>query len=115
MAFRDHEFAEVSAVLNSYIEQHAPPREIRHKVDLQYRTRGQSIEIYLVRPSNFAPGETIEEAVAKLTYVRSDASRRILWMRSDLKWHLYEPRPVVQSLLEALAIVREDRHGCFWG
>jgi hypothetical protein len=36
-------------------------------------------------------------------------------MRSDLKWHAYEAGPEDGSLQEALAVVDEDAHCCFFG
>ena len=36
-------------------------------------------------------------------------------MRSDLKWHGYEPNPEVDDLSDFLSIIEEDKYGCFWG
>jgi hypothetical protein len=34
----------------------------------------------------------------------------VFWMRSDLKWHGYEPVPEVRSLAEFLAVVGRDEY-----
>jgi hypothetical protein len=36
-------------------------------------------------------------------------------MRSDLKWHGYEPNPEVETLSDFLDIIQKDPYGCFWG
>jgi len=40
---------------------------------------------------------------------------KLYWMMSDLKWHGYEPKPIVPTLSEALIEVKNDPHGCFFG
>ena len=57
----------------------------------------------------------MEEAIAKATYVRTRDLWKIFWMRADLKWHGYEPVPTVGSIDKFLAVVNEDRYGCFFG
>jgi hypothetical protein len=36
-------------------------------------------------------------------------------MRTDLKWHRYEPTPEAVDLEGFLAIVEDDHYGCFYG
>ncbi len=57
----------------------------------------------------------MEHPIAKATFVRSTALWKIFWMRSDLKWHGYEPLPVVGSIEKFLATVEKDEYACFWG
>jgi len=62
-----------------------------------------------------APEEKIELPVAKATYVRTVRGWRVFWLRQDMKWHSYKPLPVVATIDEFVALVQEDRDGCFFG
>ncbi|PEN13190.1 hypothetical protein CRI94_11140 [Longibacter salinarum] len=115
MAFSTEELATYESILDAYIERNRPPAEIRDKVDLSYRIERQSVVIFEIRPSMFRPGEKIEEAVAKTTYVRTTNHWRVFWQRADLKWYGYEPDPIVQELPEFLRLVEEDEYNCFYG
>ena len=88
---------------------------IRDKVDLAYRISGHSIEIFEIRPHFMKKCEKVEQAVAKTTFVRTQNIWRLFWMRRDLKWHSYEPRPEVASLEEFLDVVERDEYCCFFG
>jgi len=53
----------------------------------------------------------IEEA-SKITFVKSRNIWKLLWKRSDLKWHLYKEYINLDNLLDE---IRDDPKGCFWG
>ncbi|MFA0900803.1 DUF3024 domain-containing protein [Vibrio cholerae] len=36
-------------------------------------------------------------------------------MKSDLKWHAYEPIPEVKFLEVFFEVLQDDAYGCFWG
>lgn len=100
----------------AFIEQRRPPPHIRPKLDLDYRIKGQSVEIFEIRPAfQGAPGETMEHSVAKATYLRTQDVWRVFWQRADLKWHSYEPAPTVVSIDDFHFLVRQDAYACFWG
>jgi hypothetical protein len=115
MAFTELESRRHHKLMQLYVETNRPPPEIRPQLDLSYRILGQSIEIFEVRPSFKNPKETMEEPVAKATYVRRAHEWRIYWQRADLKWHRYEPYPTASSLGEFLNVVTKDEHCCFYG
>lgn len=93
-----------------------PPPHVRPRLDLGFRVKGQSAEIFEIRPDWRGPaGEQRESAVAKATYVRARGVWRVFWQRSDLKWHGYEPRPEVKSIEEFASLVSEDAYACFFG
>lgn len=94
---------------------HRPPLHLRDKVREGQRIDGQSIELFLNRPAYRRPGEWIEEAIAKIKYIRSKDVWAIYWRRADLKWHRYEPCPESQSLSDPLAEIHRDDHACFFG
>ena len=116
MAFTQFEAARINKVVSAFISEHRPPPQIRPKLDLAYRLKVQSVEIFEVRPRwRGAPGETMEQAVAKATYIKARDLWRVYWQRADLKWHNYEPVPEVGSIEKFLTLVGEDKHACFFG
>jgi hypothetical protein len=84
-------------------------------VDLTHRISRQSVEIIEVWPVFRNPAEKYESPVAKATYVRTRDRWRAFWMRRDLKWHGYPPKPEVATFAEFLALVDRDEYACFFG
>ena len=116
MALSELEKARVGRVVGTFVEQRRPPPHIRPKLDLAFRVAGQSVEIFEIRPRwRGAPGETMEQSVAKATYVRAGGVWKVFWKRADLKWHAYQPVPQVGTIEEFVALVAEDQLGCFFG
>jgi hypothetical protein len=50
-----------------------------------------------------------------LTRISDPYFRQVFRKRADLKWHGYPPTPCVGSIEKFLALVAEDKHGCFFG
>ena len=115
MSLTELEATRTKKVVGEFIERHRPPPHLRHELDLGYRITAQSVEIFEIRPVWQRPQEKMENAVAKATFVRSQAIWKVYWLRADLKWHSYEPAAEVRSLSEFLSVVEKDAHGCFWG
>ena len=116
MAFSEIETKRLQKLVGAFVEKHRPPPHVRPKLDLAFRIERQSVEIFEVRPKwRGEPGETMEHSVAKATFVRSDDCWKVYWKRADLKWHRYPGKPVVWSIERFLALVEEDKHGCFFG
>jgi hypothetical protein len=105
---------DIIEVMESFIEKHRPPEEIRHQLDMSYKIESQSIFIFEIRPRWDKPEEKIHCEVAKATYVKSKDNWKVYWMRGNLKWYPYKP-PTVQSLKKFTELVGEDKFGCFWG
>ena len=115
MAFSEFEAKKIERAASEFLEDRRPPVEIRPKLDLDVRVSGQSVQIVEIRPHFREPATIIESPVAKATYVKKSQRWKIYWMRADLKWHGYQPDPVVQSIEEFLEIVERDEYGCFYG
>ena len=115
MGFSEFEQKAVTKALDAFLKRRKPPAHIRPNLDIRYHLSGQSIQIVEVRPHWREADRIMETPVAKLTYVRSRALWKIYWMRQDLKWHSYEPVAQVGTIEKALAVVDEDRYGCFFG
>lgn len=106
--------AQVARTVRAFLDSRRPPQEMRSKLDYGFRYHRQSVELFEVRPKwGGQPGKT-ESAFAKATFVKTTGVWKIYWMRSNLKWHPYEPA-TVRSLKGFLKLVNEDKHGCFFG
>ncbi|UII26598.1 DUF3024 domain-containing protein [Fulvivirga maritima] len=107
--------AETINALEVFLGKHRPAEHIRQELDLSYKIENQSIIIFDIRPHWMNKEEKIESPVAKTTWVKAQNIWKIYWMRSNLKWHGYDPKPKVKTIEEFLDIVEKDAHGCFWG
>ncbi len=112
MAFNQSEIDLIKMEMDGYIAKIRPKQEIRDKLDISYKISGQSVEIFEIRPD--MKGRIMNSPIAKTTYIRTNNTWKIFWMRADLKWHSYET-PVVKSLKEFIKIVDDDEYCCFWG
>lgn len=115
MAFDEFTRHRIEKAVSTFIEKRRPPAYIRKEYDLGFSVKGQSVEIFEIRPHWQHPEETIESPVAKTTYVKTQDIWKTYWMRQDLKWHSYEPLLEVAIIEEFLAEVDSDPHHCFWG
>lgn len=115
MSLSEFEIKRYTKAVEQFLEKRRPPTHLRDEVDIGARLVRQSIEIFEIRPVWNDPSEKMKSSVAKATYVKSRDRWKVYWMRADLKWHGYDPCPVVRTLEEFLELVDEDSHGCFWG
>ncbi len=115
MAISEFERKRCERELKKFMDKNRPPPHIRSQLDLDYRIRNQSVEIFEVRPDWKDPGLKMENPVAKTTYVKKDKRWKVFWMKADLKWHRYDPASTVERFEDFLAIVAEDEYACFFG
>jgi spore coat polysaccharide biosynthesis protein SpsF (cytidylyltransferase family) len=115
MALSEFELKKCEKVVGVFVEKRRPPLHVRKQLDLGFRIKGQSVEIFEIRPLWNDPKKKIEEAVAKTTYVKNSKEWNVYWQRADLKWHRYDPNPSVKSLEEFLDLVAKDEYACFFG
>jgi len=115
MAFNEIQNKKIELVVEGYLERKRPPVEIRKDLDISYRIENQSVYIYEIRPQWDDKSKIMNIDVAKTTYVAKKNIWKIFWMRSDLKWHGYEPDPIVENIEEFIDIVETDEYCCFWG
>lgn len=102
-------------IVGAFVERRRPPPDLRAQVDLAFRIRGQSVEIFEIRPVWNDETRTIEHWIAKATYNRGKGIWKLYWQRADLKWHAYQPVPEVTALEQFVAVVDADEYGCFFG
>jgi len=115
MPLSEFELKRCEKLMAVFLERKRPAASIRKELDIGFRIRNQSIEIFEIRPVWDNPSDVMEHPVAKTTCVKSRACWKIYWMKADLKWHGYEPMPEVALLEEFLDAVERDPFGCFWG
>jgi len=115
MAFSEFELKKVQVEVGRFIEANRPPADMRDKLDLGFKIERQSIILFEISPRRDRPEETMHHPVAKATYSKAALCWKVYWQRADLKWHRYEPEPLVDQLVDFLDIVNEDKHACFWG
>ena len=115
MSFDEVARKRIESAVAAYVQKRRPPVHIRPELDIGFRIAGQSVEIFEIRPSFHRPKELREGPVAKATFVKSRALWKVLWHRSDMKWHSDAPVPMVGSIEKFLELVDADPHGCFWG
>jgi hypothetical protein len=115
MALSEFEIKRCEKLIGQYVEKRRPPAYIRNELDLDFRIKGQSVEIFEISPAWREPGVKIESPVAKSTYIKTKQIWKIYWQRADLKWHRYDPDPEVKTIEQFLEVVEQDEYGCFYG
>lgn len=115
MALTELELRRCEKELEKFFARRRPPPQIRDELDIGYRIKGQSVEIFEVRPGWQDPTTKMEHPIAKATYVRTRKYWRVFWMRRDLQWHGYEPHAEVTTLAAFLKVIDRDEYGCFFG
>jgi hypothetical protein len=98
-----------------FLSRRRPPPEIRDQLDLKVEIKNRDLLLLEVRPQWNDKSKTQEHPVAKMKWVGTQNVWRLFWMRQDLKWHLYEPKPEARSIKALFEEVERDPHGCFFG
>jgi hypothetical protein len=115
MAFTPEQLKQVETELTRWLAKHRPAEEIRSQTDFGYTINGQDIILEEIRPIYFKPGEIGRYPFAKIKFDKSSELWKIYWMRGNLKWYPYDPKPAVGRLDLALKEVMDDPHHCFFG
>ncbi|WP_426417791.1 DUF3024 domain-containing protein [Aestuariirhabdus sp. LZHN29] len=115
MAFSELEIARYKKEVGAYVEGKRPAIHIRKELDIGFRVKGQSVEIFEIRPRWEDSTEILEHPVAKATYVKTQKTWKVFWQRADLRWNGYKPVLTVATITEFLTLVEADEYACFWG
>ncbi len=115
MAFSKIETKRYERQVAAFVEKRRPPEHIRDELDIGFRIKGQSVEIFEIRPVWLNPDKKMECPIAKATYVRTKRVWKVYWQMRDLKWHGHPTHPEIRSLKKFLKLVDEDALCCFWG
>jgi hypothetical protein len=79
MTLSEFEEKKYEKIMKDYVEKHRPPVHLRNEVDLSFLVKGQSVELFEIRPLWDDKTKNIEVAVAKATYVKSQKIWRVYW------------------------------------
>lgn len=115
MAIDSLQTLEIIETMEQFLTRKRPPEHIRPRLDIGYKIENQSILVLEIRPQFDKPEIIREYPVAKATYVKTKNHWKVYWMRADLNWYSYTPRPTVKSVKAFAKLVEEDKHHCFWG
>lgn len=113
MAIDALDAVEIIEVLENYIARNRPPEHIRKQLDIGYRIENQSIYLFELRPDWQIPEIIRHEDFAKTTFVKRQNTWKVYWLRGNLKWYTYDPKPQVKKLIDFLKLVDEDKYACF--
>ena len=104
------------STIKKYVESLRPDNpEIRAQLDFGYSYNGKVAILYEIRPVWNNPKEIQNIEFAKIRFYKSRQEWHLYWMRASGKWELYEPFPVSTHLEKIIGIIKEDKHGCFYG
>ena len=104
------------ATIKNYVSSLRPEnQEIRAQLDFGYSYDGKVIVLYEIRPVWNNPKEIQHIECAKIRVYKSRQEWNLYWMRASGKWELYEPFPKSTHLDNIIDIIKEDKHGCFYG
>ncbi len=115
MALTKEQLQEIDEAGQSFLKKRRPSVEIRNQLDLAYRVEGQSVLVYEIKQNWLKPDQYHESPVAKTTFVQTQNHWKVFWMRSDLKWYSFSPRPTVKTIKVFFKLVDEDKQACFFG
>jgi len=115
MEFTEFDKTWVENAVEAVLGKRRPSSNAGKEGNLGYRITGQSIEVFVIRPS-FRDEKVLHEIpIAKGTFIESKKVWKLFWYKSDLRWHRYNPMPSAQTIEELLAEIDADRYACFWG
>ncbi len=115
MAINILQTLEVIEVMENFLSRQRPPEHIRNQLDIGYSIENQSVIIFEIRPQWNKPTIILEHPFAKTTFVKTKNKWKVFWMRADLKWHSYSPKPTVTNLKDFTKLVEKDEYHCFFG
>ena len=104
----------VKTVLSKYCEKRVP-MEVRNKLRLSFKIRGNSVTLLEERTAFRRPDDWIEVPIAQFRYNPKENLWMLYCRDRNRKWHIYEyckPHSDIQALLKSL---EDDTIGIFWG
>ena len=114
MAFTEIELKRIEKTVGEMCERRSPA-QYRDELRTTFEVKGYDVTVYEERPHWKNPEKWTKEPVAKFKYTRKDDVWKLYWMRSDLKWHSFEPSSRKKTLEALVKEVDSDPHGAFFG
>ena len=63
-----------------------------------YEVHGHTVSMYQERAPWRGEGDWTREGIARFRFNRSRGRWQLYWMRSELRWHLYDPDEITTDL-----------------
>ena len=89
--------------------------EIKKQLDIGYSYDGKVIVLFEIRPVWGNPSEIQNIEFAKIRFYQSRREWNLYWMRVSRKWELDAPFAKSTYLDKMIVVIKEDKHGCFFG
>ncbi len=100
--------------IKTNVEKMRPPIEIRKQLDIGFSFEKNVLILFEIRPNFMDESIIMNLEFAKARYYKSQEKWKIYWMRANEKWELYEVEEV-SNLDDFFKVIKEDKHGCFFG
>ncbi|MCB4756898.1 MAG: DUF3024 domain-containing protein [Elusimicrobia bacterium] len=91
------------------------PENVRDKIRLTYRFRGNTATLYETRPPWTGEGDWTELPVAQLRYDTKKKLWTLYCADRNCRWHVYIECHPAKSISTLLEEVEDDPTGIFWG
>lgn len=115
MAFSDLELKRIDTTVGALCRRTSRP-EHSDELRFTYKIDGHAVTVWEERsPWDGSPGEWTRMGVARFRYFRSRDEWQLFWMRSDLKWHVFDEVAPTRNLVQLVKVVNENWYGCFFG
>jgi len=114
MEFLELDKKRIEKIVGTFCEKRVPER-FRDQLKFGYRIENRNIFIFESRPRWNEPSEWLDMDFVKITYAKSRGIWKLYWKRASGKWNQYEPHRDSKNIDGLIAIIDEDRYGCFFG
>lgn len=105
----------IENMIQKYIEEMRPPIDIRDKLDIGYKYKNNTLEIYEIRP-HWKNKEIIRNhSFAKAKFIKSRNTWDIYWMRANGNWIKLKTSSKTNSINHVFEIINTDEQNCFFG
>ena len=104
------------ATIKKYVASLRPEDlEIRNQIDIGYLYKANVVCLFEIRPDWQNPNQMQKIECARIRFYKTKKIWKLYWMRASGKWELYEPFSESTHLGKIIEIIKEDKHGCFYG
>ncbi|WP_166384696.1 DUF3024 domain-containing protein [Polaribacter sp. 11A2H] len=104
------------ATIKKYVASLRPEDlEIRNQIDIGYLYKANVVCLFEIRPDWQNPNQMQKIEFARIRFYKTKKIWKLYWMRASGKWELYEPFSESTHLGKIIEIIKEDKHGCFYG
>lgn len=114
MALSEFEKKRVEKLLTAYCESRIPP-ELRDRIRIEYRIRGNEVSLFESRPPWRGGGEWISTKVARFKKDPKTETWQLFWADRNSRWRPYPPLPYHRDIEKLLQEVEKNETGAFWG